>query len=218
MAAATRDLVIGVLTGRRPDLLMRTVTSMRRNQADIWRSAAKVVVHNGGDSQTARILDRYGWDARVDVGSADHLMTIGEASQVLVQTMADTGAGWSLRLEDDFEATSTRWWRVARHLIEQDGARQVRLQLDAERVMSRCMVCRQPIRWRTAGTHKIGHAHYTHRASLMRTADLHALLPYRSEVHAGERMHEHDVAQHVPGVFSHIGVRGRSLRRSGGST
>lgn len=218
MAAATRDLVVGVLTGRRPDLLASTLRAMDEHQGDVWDRCARVVVHNGGDAATGEVLDGWRWDRRVEVGSADYLLRIGEASQVLVETMADTGAGWSLRLEDDFVARPVRWWRVARHLIEGEGARQVRLQLSSERVMRRCMVCRRPIRWRSAGSHLIGHAHYTHRASLMRTSDLHRLLPYEHEADAARRMHDADVAQHVPGVFAHVGGSARSLRRSGGST
>lgn len=204
------DLTVAVLTGQRPALLDRTLTSFLTHHRDIWDQAAKVVVHNTADPDSAQILDRYDWDRRVDHHGP--LLPIGQATALLDDEIRHTGSRYTLRLEDDWEAHPVDWWDDAVALLGEVG--QVRLRRADETVSSRCLVCRKQTRW-AGRPHRVGHTHYTYNPSLILT-DLHlSIAGHANERDAMRRFHPRDVAQHQPGVFSHIGDH--SLRTTEGA-
>jgi hypothetical protein len=193
-------LNINVLTGRRPDLLQRTLDSFTVNHPDVWESAVRTVLHNGGDPQTAAILDRHTWHDR---HVTDRLLPIGEATTLLTARSAAHGTDLMLRLEDDWEAEPGGWWDDAVTLLD-GGAAQVRLRKASEPVSARCMVCRQP-----------GHLHFTFNPTLTYTKTWTSLLPIVNERDAMRKFHRQPAAQLQPGVFAHIGGDD-SLRTNGG--
>lgn len=206
-------VTIAVLTGRRPDLLTRTLDSFATHHRELWDTAVRTVLHNTGDAETVQVLDRFRWDDRQ---TTDELLPIGAASQLLGLQVADADTEYVLRLEDDWEASPVPFYHDAVALLELAG--QVRLRRADERVMDRCAVCRKPFRWRqVGGGHSISnHGHYTHNPSLMSTDVFATLFPYTNEKEAGKRFHGRSIVQHTPGVFAHLGGDGRSLKKNGG--
>ena len=215
-----RALAIGVLTGRRPELLDVTLGSFVRNHTAVWELAAKVVFHNGGDDDTAVVLDRYDWDRRVVHDG--QLLRIGEASQHLGALLLSQAARLVLRLEDDWECNDEPFLDECDEILRDPLVGQVRLQTTAEQTRPENMVTKRRITWEKYGPseHLIGDAHYTHRPSLMRAADYAALFPYRKEIHAMRRFHGTNlkVVQHNPGVFTHIGWGDKSLKHTEGAS
>jgi hypothetical protein len=193
-------LNINVLTGRRPDLLEKTLDSFATHHPDIWESAVRTVLHNGGDPQTAAILDRYEWHDR---HTTDRLLPIGEATTLLTARSAAHGTDLMLHLEDDWRAEPADWWDQAVAALDA-GADQVRLRRSNEQVSPRCLVCR-----------KTGHRHFTFNPTLTYTETWTALLPVASERDAMRKFHGRHAAQLQPGVFTHIGGKS-SLRTNGG--
>ena len=207
------NLTIAVLTGRRPALLERTLTAFTDHHPEVWGSAVRCVMHNTGDDATRQVLDRYDWDLRHTTNG--RLLPIGEASQILGQQVEEAGTEFVMRLEDDWEAHPVDWWEDAVQLL--DTAGQVRLRRHDEKVMGRCAVCRNQMLWVEQDGHRVTKdAHYTHNPSLMRTELFLTLFPYRDERDAGRKFHGQPAAQHVPGVFSHLGGDGKSLKKNGG--
>lgn len=191
-------LTIAVLTGRRPDLLQRTLDSFTANHPDIWESATRTVLHNGADRPTAAILDRHDWHDRC---TTDRLLPIGEATTLLTERSASTEL--LLRLEDDWEAGPGIWWSDALDALD-TGAEQVRLRKASEPVSPRCMVCRAA-----------GHLHFTFNPTLTLTSTWKAMLPTVNERDAMRTFHGRHAVQLDPGVFAHIGGDD-SLRTNGG--
>lgn len=204
-------LTINVLTGRRPELVQRTLDSFATNHPQVWGMATRTVLHNGGDQETSDVLDRFEWHDRQTL---DRLLPIGEATARLAGQAKDAGCELVLRLEDDWEARPGDWWDDAAGLLEVVG--QVRLRRSDERVSARCMVCRQTTRWKQHGNGETGHAHFTYNPTLMTLGTLLALFPHRDEQDAMRRFHPRPVGRLLPGVFAHIGGDGRSLRENGG--
>lgn len=204
-------LTITVLTGRRPALLEQTLRSMAERQTEVWEMATRTVVHNGGDPETADVLDRYEWHDRKTLQG--RLRTIGEASQYLLKQAADADNLYVMRLEDDWEATSSVWLQDAVALLDEVG--QVRLRHYDEPVLRKHRVTKEPIVWRTQTSgHKVTRsAHFTHNPNLMRTWDAVSLGGYEDEMDATRRYHEAGwkSAQLVPGVFRHLGHKNKGL-------
>ena len=194
------SLVIAVLTGRRPQLLRRTLDSFATNHPDLWGSSIRTVMHNGGDLPTAAILDGHQWDDR---HTTNRLLPIGEATTLLTRRAAEHEPDLMLRLEDDWEAEPGGWWDDAVTLLD-GGAAQVRLRKASEPVSARCMVCRQP-----------GHLHFTFNPTLTYTKTWTSLLPIVNERDAMRKFHRQPATQLQPGVFAHIGGDD-SLRTNGG--
>lgn len=204
-------LTVAVLTGLRPALLAKTLAAMSEHQPDVWHQCVRVVFHNSGDRETSEVLDQYRWDERRT--HTGDLLGIGAASVHLVELAGIVDQRYVLRLEDDWQADRTPFVEDSVALLESVG--QVRLRKATERVMTQHRVTKQPIRWsRDPSGHRVTkRAHYTHNPSLMRTWDLVAMGPYENEIEAAVRFDRSrwGVAQHEPGVFSHLGDRGAGL-------
>lgn len=215
-----KSLTVAVLTGKRPQLLERTLSSFVERNPLLWKDASRVVFHNFGDGASARILDRYDWHKR-EV-RPNELLTIGQASQYLGALALSQRTRYVLRLEDDWLChDSPGWFESAVNVLEDPEVGQVRLQRHDEPTRPENMVTHEPIVWSDyPGGHQAGNAHYTHRPSLMRSFDYSALFPYRKEHHAMRRFYQRGllVVQHRPGVFSHLGGDTLSLKRREGAS
>lgn len=215
------DLTIAILTGRRPELLARTLAAMVEHQPDLWAAAAKVVVHNTGDAETAAVLDEHDWHLRVVLNGRLH--GIAEASHYLIRAACEADRRYVLRLEDDWLADPVDWYPRSVELLESDlNVGQIRLRRSAEKVLAKHRVTKREIRWRKLddGHQWAPSAHYTHNPSLMRTWDNAAIAGYTDEIDAARKFLAGgwSTVQHVPGAFAHAGHRdeGLSLKWSGG--
>lgn len=211
-------LTVAVLTGLRPALLAKTLAAMSEHQPEVWHESVRVVFHNSGDSETSEVLDQYRWDERRT--HTGDLFGIGAASAHLVELAGMVDQRYVLRLEDDWLADRTPFVEDSVALLESVG--QVRLRKASEPVMTKHRITNQPVRWTVAPSgHRVTkRVHYTHNPSLMRTWDLVAMGAYKNEMEAAARFDASGwaVAQHMPGVFSHLGDRdaGLSLKWGGG--
>lgn len=208
------DVVVGILTGHRPDVLERTLSSLPDG---LLETAHVIALHDGGDPATSRILDRYA--DRIDhleerVHPSAKMYTIGENWSRLVDLCRDHGR-YLLMLEDDWEFSTFdhEWLTRARLALDDPDVAQVRLRHHSEPVLERHMTTGRRIVWEPHEYGFGGHAHMTFQANLTRTSDLGRWWPaigerdaQRKALEAGLRY----VVQLHPGAFHHIGER--SLR------
>lgn len=218
----TVDLTIAVLTGQRPELLRETLAAMVEHQPDLWGAAAKVVVHNSADAETAAVLDEHDWDQRIVLDG--HLRGISEASHYLIRAACTADRRYVMRLEDDWLADPVDFYATAVELLESDlNVGQVRLRRASEKVMAKHRVTKKEIVWREldSGHRWAPYAHYTHNPSLMRTWDNAAIAGYTDEIDAARKFYASgwSTVQHVPGAFAHAGHQeaGLSLKWSRGA-
>lgn len=208
------DTVVGILTGHRPDLLERTLSSL---PPGLLETAYVVALHDGGDRATSRILERYA--DRIDhleerVHPSAKMYTIGENWSRLVDLCRDRGR-YLLMLEDDWEFSTFdhEWLTRARVALDDPTIAQVRLRHHAEPVLERHMATGRRIVWEPHEHGFGGHAHLTFQANLTRTEDLGRWWPAVGERDAQKKALEAGlryVVQLYPGAFHHIGER--SLR------
>lgn len=212
MKAADR-VVVTVLTGRRPALLDRTLTSARERLPGLLERAHVHVLLNGNDAPSWSVLDQH--DDVIDwVDTTSTLLPIGGAmARIGAMGVIQSGRELWLHLEDDWEAhpAPPSWLDDAVELLDVPMVRQVRLRRSDERVMRRHMVNGDTLRWSTVpGTpHQVTRdAHYTNNPSLVRSEYVTAAWPAAGEREAQRRWlraGHRGAAQHVPGVWAHIG-------------
>lgn len=236
------NLAVTLLTGRRPALLERTLTSLKLHQSAMLEDALVIALHNGGDPETALVLNRH--RDLINLVIESPFLGIGAATSFLFQHALELETKYLLHLEDDWEASSTEpewvgvedvehterhaelrrratrsWYEQAVELLEQ-GVFQVRLRHRSEKVLDRHMVTNRPLRWRNEGGHRVtDDAHYTLNPSLINSKDLRVGWPATSERDAQRKFWNagrRRVAQ-VEGVWRHIGGED-SLRKRVGST
>ena len=203
------DVVVGILTGHRPGLLERTLSSLPDG---LLETAHVVVLHDGGDPETSRILERY--QDTIDyleerVHPSAKMYTIGENWSRLVDLCRDHGR-YLLMLEDDWEYATLdhEWLTKARLTLEDPSIAQVRLRHHSEPVLERHMTTGRRIIWEPHQYGFGGHAHMTFQANLTRTADLGQWWPAIGERDAQKKALEAGlryVVQLYPGAFHHIG-------------
>lgn len=219
------DVVVTLLTGRRPELLARTLGTVTRHAPGLLETAHVEAFHNGADGgdATSDILTLH-TGVIDELHVRDELLEIGPATGLLAARAAASGQRWWLHLEDDWAATSAHdgWLDLARELLEHDAdLSQVRLRRAAERVLSHHMVTGRPLRWRDHGEYRHAKdAHWTNNPALMRAVDAMVAWPAKGERDAQRRWHaagRRAVAQLTPGVFEHLG-EADSLRRVVGAT
>lgn len=219
------DVVVTLLTGRRPDLLAATLDGLRFNAPGLLETAHVVALHNGNDGsddQTIAELELVGEHVDQWLTSAD-LSPVGPATSRLAAQVPATGRAYWLHLEDDWRATKHHpgWLDRARELLTADpGLAQVRVRRADERVLRRHMVTSRPLRWRDHGDHqRAPDAHWTNNPALVRAVDAALAWPADGERAAQRRWHaagRRATAQLVPGEFKHLG-EGASLWRAVGS-
>lgn len=219
------DVAVTILTGHRPALLAATLDGLRFNAPGLLESAHVTVLHNGDDGTddaTVRELEIVG--EHVDRWLTSYeLLPIGPATSWLAEHAPQARCRWWLHLEDDWRVTKRHpgWLDLARELLAADEElAQVRLRRADERVLSRHMVTRRPLRWRDHGDHRRAtDAHWTNNPALMRADEAQLAWPADGERHAQRRWHaagRRAVAQLVPGEFTHLGDDA-SLRLAVGS-
>lgn len=212
-----------MLTGDRPDLLRRTLESLRAACPGLLEESVVVALLNGDDAESAAYLGRLPFVDEV-LRHTGGVLPIGAAASRLMNALAERReVGAILHLEDDWEAAPTPsaaggWLKRARAILDaHPEVGQVRLRSVQEKVLAHHMVTRRAIRWeRRPGFLLSVAAHYTFNPSLVRAGDVPSVFPCRSEGEAQERFlgAGFATAQCLPGVFRHIGAhRSRRLQR-----
>lgn len=210
-AAGASRTVVSVLTGRRPGHLEATLARVRLCAPGLLENAQVIALHNGGDPETARVLD--GHDDVIDVRwSSSDLVSIGSASSVLALQVQSSGRPFWLHLEDDWSILPVggAWLARAQELLEEDARiGQVRLRAACEPVLGTHMVTGKPLAWVSGpGVRICPDAHYTSNPSLVRTGDAGRIWPANGECQAQRHAYAaglRGVAQLDPGVFVHTG-------------
>lgn len=198
-------MVITILTGRRPELLAQTLDSFASHLV----GNEVIVLHNGGDKPTARLLADYPYK----VITTKNWLSNGKAISKLAGYAKDSGEENWLMLEDDWLYIEDKLWlTLAEFLLSSNRVGQVRLRLNNETVLNKNMVTRQPIDWDNRFNYKIGNGHYTNNPAIMKVEDIAKVWPAGSELQAQINYHKLNkpVAQLIPGIFKHIG-NGNSL-------
>lgn len=211
------SLVVTLLTGDRPELLERTLDSVRTHHEWLLEDAFVLVFHNGGDISTSEVLDLHR-DVVDLVVTTPTLEPIGPAVSSLFRHALEVDADLLLHLEDDWQAGPCDPWLAEAVGLLEDGVFQVRLRHYTEQVLTRHMVTGKPIHWRTKADYRItDDAHYTLNPSLIRLKDVSVGWPASSERGAQDHFWQaglRRVAQ-VQGMFRHIGGADSLRRRVG---
>lgn len=211
----TDRLVITLLTGARPDLLAETLSSFREHAGDVLTGAWVVVLHNGADAATRIVLDEHGdiFDRRL---VTPDVRPIGRNVTTLRKWALESHRPYWLHLEDDWKAHPVDGWLSDAVGLLNQGASQVRLRRADEEVLGWHMVTGETLVWTEIASHLwAADAHYTLNPSLTRLDHGREAWPARGEREAQRRWRKAGhtvVAQHVPGVWEHIGEE-RSLRK-----
>ncbi|MER6605811.1 glycosyltransferase [Streptomyces sp. NPDC000927] len=204
-------LVITLLTGRRPGHLDDTLSHLQGSAPGLLSRAHVIALHNGGDAETAAVLDKY--SKVIDVSwTSSVLHGIGEATSMLAQQAAASGRRYWLHLEDDWALlpTTADWLAQAQNILHtRREVYQVRLRHAHERTLVRHMVTGRSITWYDHDSfHLARDAHYTLNPSLMRVKDIGKVWPADGEKGAQKRAHVNRLRQAArlsPGVFTHTG-------------
>lgn len=209
------SLIVTLLTGRRPVLLERTLSSLRAHHKPLIEDGFMLVLHNGGDPETGDVLKRFKDLIDLTVVT-QYLLPIGPAVSLLFDHAQEVEGEYLLHLEDDWEATEGDWYGQAARLLD-DGTFQVRLRKADERVLPTHMVHKRPLRWTIwpEGYRTSPDAHYTLNPSLIRMENVAQGWPAGSEREAQKKFWKagyRSVAQLVPGIWSHTG-EAQSLRK-----
>jgi hypothetical protein len=206
------DITIAVLTGRRPHLLKRTLDAL---PDWLWASAHTIVMHNSGDDETAKLLSDYEIDLRYTC--LDGLWPIGQASSHLFKLAQAERRSFTLHLQDDWLCHDQNggWLLTALRIFEErPRVKQVRLRKTSERVSINHLVDGQRVSWHQSDGYRWSRrAHYTLNPTLMRTEDLLTNIEGERDGMRQFLLAGHHIAQLTPGVFTHIGGHGQSLRQ-----
>lgn len=221
------DVVLTILTGRRPALLAKQIDSLRAWAPGLLETAQVIVLHNDGGSGTDPLTRGQVELLRGSALETTSLYPIGRATSLLERAARQSGAAYWLHLEDDWRLSSAApgWLAQAKSLLgtakHPTEVAQVRLRHWSERTLPRHMVTRKPISWLAArGPESVPHliasdAHLTFNPFLARVGALTGAFPCTGEADFQERGHAlglRRVAQMYPGAFTHLGEGELSLR------
>ncbi|MBD3004877.1 glycosyltransferase [Streptomyces sp. 5-10] len=204
-------VVITLLTGRRPGHLDHTLNRLQACAPGLLSRAHVIALHNGGDAETARVLDKY--NKVIDASwTSSVLYGIGEATSMLAQQAAASGRKYWLHLEDDWALipTTSDWLAQAQQILHtRPDVHQVRLRHTCEKTLSKHMVTGRALNWYDYSTfHLCRDTHYTLNPSLVRVKDIGKIWPADGEKAAQRRAHVNRLrgaARLTPGVFVHTG-------------
>ncbi len=118
-----------ILTGNRPALLAATLASSR---AELLKCGRVIVLHNGGDAETTKVLDECGIDHDRIVRDGT-MIPNGPATSVLAGHAKASGCPLWWHLEDDWEqvpglvARHPTWFEDAQEIASNPAIGQVRL-------------------------------------------------------------------------------------------
>lgn len=192
-------MIVTVLTGRRPDLLSRTLRTIPKatvfvNEIDHNRESVDVAKH-----YNATVLGWNGWTP------------VGESMSRIAEWVVEQDDPYWLHVEDDWRALGPLPLTEATELLDaRPDVGQVRLRKKTDGAKLTNYITGEKIEW-TGGPIAVGNAHATWNPTVARTSDA-TLYPVDGEV---DFMKKHSLrypynAQHE-GVFVHLGRR-RSLR------
>jgi predicted O-methyltransferase YrrM len=222
------DTVITILTGQRPDLLGATLGALESRAPGLLETATVAILNNGADEDTSRVvrmLHRTAPHAKEHRTKA--LLPIGPATSSLASLARDSGQAYWLHLEDDWQLATAHpgWFDEARHLLRTRAlVHQVRLRHLTEPTLLRHMYTKKPIVWRgdlePTASALLAQAHWTFNPALTRVSEIGDIFPTSGEPWAIRKAHEQTmdthIAQHVPGVFRHIGGTDSLADKTGG--
>jgi GT2 family glycosyltransferase len=193
-------VIVTLLTGRRPDLLAKTLASLEGSGIEIDFFV------NGADTESLQVVHDSGI-----VNSLHHWpewLGIGAAMNRVAEHVAGEDGYW-LHLEDDWELTRPIDIRTAQAFLDDHPeVGQVRLRRRDDGASHRHYLTKRRINWQGEGI-KIGNAHATWNPALQRTSAAQ-VYPVTGEVDFMRKMPQIN-AQTDPGHFRHLG-EGRSLR------
>lgn len=206
-------LAITILTGGRPNLLRKTLTTLVHQQPEL-REAPSVALVNGGDQASIDVVTQAAWIDRVEV--TGECLPIGRAVTQLM-AMLPAVASLVLHMEDDWRCVAGGWLHRAKALAREAGIGQVRLRANhssvpTQRVSRYHMVTKTVIKWRkrctpSGGRFEQGRAHFTFNPSICPVQVWRSMGALDSEQHAARQFFRmnYEVAQLLPGVFLHEG-------------
>jgi hypothetical protein len=210
------ELVITILTGRRPTLLAKTLSTIECECRELLAKNRVIAMVNGGDEASVKIIEDATWiDERLV--TQEPLLAIGPAVSRLWEAAELAKHQYLMHLEDDW-GCSRSWYEEARGILDADKEiGQVRLRRHVPQsavghaVMRYHMVTGRPLRWeklRLGGVRYLRcRAHFTFNPALIRASLAATLVPCDSELDAAKKFDAHrlKVAQTLPGAFRHLG-------------
>jgi glycosyltransferase involved in cell wall biosynthesis len=210
-------LGISILTGGRPGLLERTLSSFARKWPAQAEAAYTFAFVNGPDEQSRAVIEDAGWVDRI-VTYEQGVLRTGMATSFVVGAVAGRGAvDVVLHLEDDWETRTVDDEALVRAaaILDDESVGQVRLRHCSEAVLGRHMLTHEEIVWRPRDGYRTGNAHFTFNPSLMRSGLADRVFPADDQRDAQRRFLAtgREVVQVEPGVFAHLGEK-HSRRRS----
>lgn len=187
------SIVATVLTTYRPDLLARTIESSKK---ELLQCDHVIVLHNGGDDPTSRVLDACGidHDRIVHTSTLPGCIPNGPATSICAAAAHKSGCDYWLHLEEDWVqlpelvAALPDWFLVAQEIASNPAIGQVRLreeshlgqlvhtpdglQGDGSGSANTNWIDYRPVAW-TVVDHApfmVGPAHFTFNPFIMRTS------------------------------------------------
>jgi Glycosyl transferase family 2/Methyltransferase domain len=204
-------IAVSLLTGGRPDLLLRTVESLARTLPQLLERARVTAFVNGDDAESSRFVASLPFVDRIIRHRGRRLPIGPAASRVIAQALKPRDARYLLHLEDDWEVSTqddTWLWRAVTILDGEPQIGQVRLRHRGDRVRRWHMVTARAIRWEERAGYLLSEsAHWTFNPSLIRANDAPAAWPADDEATAQRAFLRSGLwtAQLTPGVFRHLG-------------
>jgi hypothetical protein len=214
------NLCLTVLTGRRLDLLRRTLSALDQADLQILRGSVVIVYLNGHDPETAKVVRGLPYVDRFEYRDTSTPEPIGNAVSRLANWVPKR-CRYHMHLEDDWtcKAKNSQFLADASMVLElEPKVGQVRMRLTSESVMKHNMITHSAAPWKDRKAHgleyQVSALHYTFNPALGRVADLGKIYPADHERTAAKNYMRHFplVAQIPPGCFKHIGDEGKSLR------
>ncbi len=202
------DLVLTILTGKRPDYLRATVQSLLLHAAVAVRSAHVVLMVNGPDDRTLELVRSLPWVDDLVITGRQKVRPIGDATSELCARAQRSKRAYYLHLEDDWRCAGPGWLSKSMGILARHrDVGQVRIRHVGERVSRSNLVTHRLIKWKRCDGYRVGNAHYTFNPSLIRTKDAPKIFPCSHETHAMKKFQRAGfrAAQLVPGAFRHIG-------------
>lgn len=194
-------VVVTLLTGRRPDLLQKTLASLEGSGIEIEAFV------NGADAESLKVVHDSGMVNGIHQWK--EWLGIADAMNEVAEWVAGGEDGYWLHLEDDWELTAPLDLSTAQAFLdEHPEVGQVRLRRRDDGASHRNYLTKRRINWQGEGI-KIGNAHATWNPALQRTSAAQ-VYPVTGEVDFMLKMPQIN-AQTDPGHFRHLG-EGRSLR------
>lgn len=222
------NLLVTVLCGGRPKLLSRTLSSFASNAPEVAENARVVVLLNGDDPVSDRVLADCPWIDEV-LRHCEGRLPIGKAISKLMDEAQVGRAEHLLHLEDDWNCLRGGWWPHALEVLRREKkVGQVRLRrwfssAHPQQSVSRYhMLTRRVLKWQerrgSKGRYAVARAHFTFNPTVVPTSVAGRVYPCRDEMDAAHKFNCTRLlaAQLLPGAFAHLGVGDLSLREKTG--